>query len=789
MGKGKKQTVGYWYLMGLHMGICKGPIDMLISIMGGERVAWSGIVTSNQRIRIDAGNLWGGEKKEGGISGDLDVMMGEANQQPNDYLSGAQGGQFNPAYRGLFGTVFRKGKVGAITPYLKPWAYRVRRIKKGWESGSCWYPEKAEIDVGAQPDLQPQGRERIHFKFLGAELEINYPPVELPPRILCANPAHVIYEILTDTEDGMSHPAGNLNEASFRAAADLFHSEGLGLWVKWVRSDEIQEILQQVLDHANALLVQDPEDLTFRIVPMRGGYDMASLVHFGPRRGGYDVDCVLEDLERVTPEETVNEVTVQWNDSSDNRERSVTVHNLAAIQAAKGVVNQTKAYACCPTEAIAARLAQRDLDVYSSMLARVRIRANRRAYKVVPGQVIKLTWPAEGIANMPVRVLRVTDNAAEQGDIVIEGTEDVFQFGTTTYIKPQQPGWVDPNGSPQPAAFVEAFEVPFRDLVQQFGMDAAKQLDPLAGFAATAASQAPGFSINFTAYNRIGAEDWKDVATGDFTPTCTLSAGVTMTQTVLPIANLIGDWGTLQIGTVAFLGAHPQAEAIRIDSMNPERTQITVARGCLDTLPPLAGWPAGTRLWCYDNDSVLDPTQYVVGEQVTSKAVTNSGTGQIALENAPQDAVTMNQRAARPYPPAALSIAGQAAPAAVSGSFTVTWKHRDRFLQADQAIGQAEAGAGPDPLTRYGMRFRDASGVELTSRTDVAGDTATVVLNTTGAVTMQLWALNDDGNSWHQHQRTFTYTPPAGVVESAITAPIWSRPQNIIDAGEVTPNG
>lgn len=786
MGKGKKQTVGYWYLMGLHMGVCKGPIDMLIAIMGGERIAWSGMVTSNKRIFINAENLWGGEKKEGGISGELDVMMGEPNQAPNDYLATAQGGAYNPAYRGIFSTVFRRGKVGAMNPYLKAWAYRVRRNVAGWESGVPWYPAKANVDVGPAPALVPQGRKKFVVAGLG-EIDIPYPVEPVPPRILCGNPAHVIYEILTDTEDGMGHPAGNLDEASFKAAADLFYTEGLGLFVKWVQSDKIQDTLQQVLDHANAMLVQDPDDLQFRLIPMRGDYDISTLPHFGPRAQGYDVACVLENLERVTMEETVNEVTVTWNDSADNQQRSVTVQNLAAIQATGGVVNQTKAYACCPTEAIASRLAQRDLDVLSSMLARVRIRANRRAYKVVPGEVIRFSWPRDGVLNMPVRVLRVTDNGSDGGDIVIEGTEDVFKFGLTSYIKPQPPGWVDPNGAPQPPAFVEAFEAPFRDLVQIMGIDQVKALDPLSGFFGMCASQAPGFAINFSLYTKVAGGDWRDAGAGDFTPTATLTSAITATQTVIPITSLIGGWGNLDVGSVAWIGAHPNAEAVRLDDMNADKTQLTVARGCLDTLPPAGGWPSGTRVWAYDNDCAMDTTQYVLGETVTARAVTNSGQGQLAIEGAPEDAVVMNLRMARPYPPARMLIAGQALPAAVSGAFNVGWQHRDRYIQADKVIGQADAGAGPDAMTRYGMRFLDAGGLELIARSDIAGNTATVSLNTTGNVTMELWSLNDDGVSWHRHRWTFAYTPPAGVTESTITAPVWDRPETIIDGGEVTP--
>lgn len=120
----------------------------------------------------------------------------------------------------MFGTVSRHGLVAAMNPYLKPWAYRVRRIVNGWESGECWYPEKARIDVGAAPVLVAEGGQK---PFNPYDPTIYPPPAVSDPapsdptasRILCANAAHVVYEIMTDTEDGMGYPAGSLDDASF----------------------------------------------------------------------------------------------------------------------------------------------------------------------------------------------------------------------------------------------------------------------------------------------------------------------------------------------------------------------------------------------------------------------------------------------------------------------------------------------------------------------------------------------------------------------------------------------
>ena len=41
MGGKSKPTIGYWYRLLLHFGLCRGPIDALLEFRGGERAAWS----------------------------------------------------------------------------------------------------------------------------------------------------------------------------------------------------------------------------------------------------------------------------------------------------------------------------------------------------------------------------------------------------------------------------------------------------------------------------------------------------------------------------------------------------------------------------------------------------------------------------------------------------------------------------------------------------------------------------------------------------------------------------
>lgn len=146
MGKGGGTTVGYWYRVAYHAGLGVGPIDAFLEMRGGDKTAWAGRLTSSGTITVNAPNLWGGEKDQGGIAGDVDVMFGEATQQPNPYLLATFGAQV-PAWRGVATLVFKGGRYGAMNPYPQKPSYKFERIKAGWDNG-CWYPETAAIPLG-----------------------------------------------------------------------------------------------------------------------------------------------------------------------------------------------------------------------------------------------------------------------------------------------------------------------------------------------------------------------------------------------------------------------------------------------------------------------------------------------------------------------------------------------------------------------------------------------------------------------------------------------------------------
>lgn len=141
-GGSKEQTVGYKYYLGMHMINCHGEIDGVIKIKVDDREAWSGFI-ANGSIAINQPELFGGDSREGGIVGIVDVVPGSQVQGQNDYLV-AQLGSDVPAFRGVAALILRQVYLG-LNPYLKRWSSLVQRIHKKSNGSTQWYDAKSAI--------------------------------------------------------------------------------------------------------------------------------------------------------------------------------------------------------------------------------------------------------------------------------------------------------------------------------------------------------------------------------------------------------------------------------------------------------------------------------------------------------------------------------------------------------------------------------------------------------------------------------------------------------------------
>lgn len=715
-GGGKKQTTGYRYYMGLHMGLCAGPVDALLTIKIGDRQAWAGNVTASGAITIDAPNLFGGEDKEGGVAGTLDVMMGEAAQTENAYLTAKQVG-VQPAYRGLLGVVFRQGLVSMNNPYVKPWAFKVRRILKGWQSDSVWYSAKAVI-------VLPGG--------VGQAM----------------NPAHIVYECMTNAEWGMGYGSSLIEDANFRAAADVFHAEGLGLCMLWAQQSTIEAFIQTVLDHAGANLAQDPRTGLFTMTPLRGGYDVNTLPEFDESNV-----LALESFERAASPEAVNELSVKFRDLATGTDSSVTVHNLANITAQGGVVSQSKNYPGLPTADLAIRVALRDLRVMSTPLAKVRMRVTRDGYALLPGGLIRLNWPKLGVSGLVLRVLRVGYGSPTDARIEIEAAEDVFALGATGYAQQQPIGWADPNNDPAPTANRVVTEAPLYELNRALSAAEIGALSGDEGFLFVAAGKPTSDAQGFEIRTRPGLSGtFEQAATGDFAPSGTLTAAIGPGDTAATLTNLI-DSDLIVAGRYALIGA----EVVRVDTFNASTGSITFGRGVLDTVASSHG--LGAAMLFADPYDATDGIERVDGDVLQVKLLPRTGRGQLAEASAPTDTVTFDQRPLRPYPPGRLRINGQLYPVSlVEVQPTFTWAHRDRTQQ--NLEGDESTNIGPEPGTTYSIELRNAgTDTVVASATGMSGTSYTPIPPPAGAFNMRvrLWAVRGGLESRQRHDYVFAY--------------------------------
>lgn len=926
MGSSKKQTVGYKYLMGQHLGFCHGPVDAVLEFRAGDRAAWTGEVTGSETINIDAPELFGGDEREGGMVGTLDVLMGEDTQAPHPYLEEQLGAPI-PAFRALFTAVYR-GIVSSNNPYLKAVAARVRRLLQGWEGGTAWYPEKASIALtpatvgervatedfsagltsytspsdtagdftiisdGTESVLEIRGTirdtriirnieggplKKIEFDFsmvtiapddfgvmdlysatdayafgfvilreLGFSEGLRRPAVNFTgdgffdgagtlmgggavdlegewysfeatynpagPAWDCAlrqgtsllddfsvpvtgplevgklqfrsqgtggvgrfanirltvereisgltamNPAHIVYETLTNRDWGMGYPSGALDSASFTAAADTFHAEGMGLCMTWAQQTSIEGFVQLVMDHAGAACSQDPKTGLFTLRPIRADYVLEELPLFAPSEGNI---IELVSLDRSTYTEAMNELTVKYTDSLTGKDGSVSVQQLASIQSQGGIVPETRNYPGLPTAALALRVAMRDLRASSSGLARVKLRVNREGSDLEPGDVIGFAWPRLSIGLTALRVLQVNTGTTADSAVSITCVEDVFGLPEATYVDPPTIGWTEPNTAAQPSPAAAGFEFPYRDLLRFIGAANVAALDPAAGFIAVAAAKPPGFSLNFELRTRVSPAAYEAAGIGDWAGYGLTTAPLGELDTVVVLSGATG-LDSFEVGEAALLGS----ETCRIEAVDVGTSTLTLARGCGDT-PPRA-WPLGTVVLAVNDLALFSETEYADGEVVDAKVLTRTTSALLSEALAPTVTVTMDQRQARPYAPGLLRItdlleSGVAYPASARvGALTVTWAHRDRLLQQDTLVPEGDASVGPEPGVTYTVRYY-LDGVLDGTETGITGTAATpYTLTGDGVARVEVVAVRDSLESWSPALAEFDYTTALG---------------------------
>ena len=248
--------VGYQYSLGLDLALCWGELDTITAVqledefflkagevrgfVGGTMPA-AGLVktsTGHRKISVYDPNITGGVKKGGGIAGDISFYYGTADQAKNSYIFDVEDREGETYTLSNGNTVPRS----SMLPAYKNVARMV------WEGGML--TERATV---------PQFK--FHVQRYPKSLTSAYVKVRDDGTTADANPMHVIYEIMTDVNWGLSIDPQLIHRQSFIDAAKQCFDEGNGYSRTMDSPKQAMGVINSINDQVNGMLIQNESGL------------------------------------------------------------------------------------------------------------------------------------------------------------------------------------------------------------------------------------------------------------------------------------------------------------------------------------------------------------------------------------------------------------------------------------------------------------------------------------------------------------------------------------------------
>lgn len=639
--KAPKQQVADYH-MTLHVGVCSGPIDALKRIYMSEKEVWNGNATANTTLGINLPELFGGQKKEGGVGGSIHLMLGDSTQTLPETLANKLGltTATAPGFRDLFSAWLYNGKSKAgfywstNSPYVRPSWWTVFRKSPGLNPAYQTIP--CTVNVAATDDNPASSY----------VVEDN-------------NPANIIYECLTNTDWGMGGSPSLIDTNAFLAVQQTLHSENFGLSMMWTQQATIESFINEVLDHINATMFVSPYTGLLTIKLIRGDYDPDDLFVLN------ESNCDVDSFQRKLWGETTNEIVVTWTNPSNEQEETVTTQDLANIAMQGGIVSDSRNYYGVRNAALAKTLANRDVRFASSPLISAEVTVDRSAWAVVPGDVCKLNYPDEGVASVAMRVMKVNYGKIGESKIKLSLIEDIFALVPVEYTAPPTSEWVDPTSNPVNFTNAKIITAPFAVMEAELGdsvMATIEYPEVTALFlAAQPNNDTYSYSLLAEELNATGGLEY--TYQGNLRPvtSSTLSAPLawqspTSTMSIAPITvaekPVVG--GYLLIGDSAAPEDVCELAYIEADLGS---NQYTIRRGILDTVP--RAWSSGTRVWFFKDDyAITEPEVRSSGNNTNYKMLATTSLGTLPATSATIRPFVFSDRPWMPIRPANVIVAG-----------------------------------------------------------------------------------------------------------------------------------
>ncbi len=476
-----------------------------------------------------------------------------------------------------------------------------------------------------------------------------------------ANPAHMIYEALTDTDLGMGTTRETIDLDSFMYSAELFYNENFGLTAFWGDQTEVEDYISQITGHVQAALHLSPKTGLWTLVPFRDDYDVETLTVID------ESNCRLENNGRKGLGETINEVVIGWTNPDTEETETITFQDPANIAAQGSLVSETHTYYMLRSVELANEVGARDIRTAAYPLFGSDAYVNRSLRNsVFPGAVLKLNWTADGITGMPVRVTDVDYGKPGAEEIKLSISEDIFGLEKTTYSTIQKTFWQDDSlVPPTPMTDVDFMTAPLA-LYLRAGHSLTELSDddyPVVPVVVLAKRDGGGAVSTFDLVGEgVKANgDPVPVTLAKLTPTPSGETTVELVreaETLMANEELLLFTGTLTPETGMFLKVGEgdlTSELIMLDAYDEDTEVWTVARAMFDTV--MRVWPIGTRVW-YLGDFLIpvDPTEQNDGEETVYHLLPTSAGGKLAYADSDPYPFTPTARPYQPIRPANVEV-------------------------------------------------------------------------------------------------------------------------------------
>lgn len=540
-----------------------------------------------------------------------------------------------------------------------------------------------------------------------------------------ANPAYIIYECLTNTDWGMGAPDTALDVASFADAAGTLVVEEFGLSMLWTRQASIQDFVQEILDHIQAVLFVDPSTGLLTLKLIRDDYDPDTLDVLTPD------NAQLSSFARKLWGDIVNEITVTWTNPENEQEETITIQDDASIAIQGGIVSDSRNYYGVRNADLAKALAVRDLRSAGQPLASCEAEVDRTQWQLRPASVVKLTWPEYGLDELVMRVSSIDYGKAGDPTIKLSLFEDVYGLDIGSYDAPPSTAWVDPSSPPAPIETVQIFTLPYFFTLNA-GVDLADAEYPevLAGVLATTDnSDTYAIEVWDELTSPSGSTGWQSISSNNVIGYGELAAELpaAVSSASVSFTNVIGQTSPT-VGGFVLIGAAGEATN-EIAMITADDGDYDLTRGVLDTVPRT--WPAGTPVWFVDESTVFEDTVVrAAAEVVDYKLLSRTSQGLLALAAADLESATLTERPWLPNRPADVTAYGEAfsAPTDLIDAImrpdpwvTVTWAIRNRLDEDALILAWDDASQTAESGQTTTIEVRDTDGTLITTHDGLSG--------------------------------------------------------------------